>query len=552
MAKVPDGPLPEMTKVEFGDHVNATVRLKRSELENDHAAPLWLMIVKHTESLGFDRYAAFIDQVLSTNWNNQAKTKELYDFSKSAHIGLDPYLLLRIATEAFLLANAGVWRETSLGNKSALATMLDERGYLAKKYGLTDEGDDNPITAGRDDTVDGDGRGVIQPGDTYGRANDAHSVRGRLERLLGDTRNSYIDAIYPSLSACCGEPREYSPSPFSCLGGDPTLPVLLELIWSYWHEEGMLSQTMNTVACRFQNIRRGNGHDPLGELELAPLRPLSTLLWGFVNDEPNRLSVRRRAYEYQHQYGLSLDGKATAGMTPADTRNRFIEAFHALLRACVIFYAQEDQTTVVADGFPVLNALKEVHMLLAEGAHNQFRDLPWTARVEMLIEQWFLARPEMRDFLRGRWMVPYPEQWMGGVDAMKRLQSWSDVSVLHFHDLGVYGERLILSIRHYGWMKTNDHEVARTWARFFRPEVQSYIHAYRAATGADIAAFDHADATMPSNLLRRRLAEQAAGSGGIAGAARLRGGDAAGRRALTGGEAIAPAALPPVRSNVSR
>src|SRR5262249_43244448 len=215
-----------------------------------------------------------------------------------------------------------------------------------------------------------------------------------------------------------------------------------------------------------------------------------------------------------------------------------------------IFYAQEDNTTVVADAFPLLNALKEVHMLLAEGAHNQFRDLPWTARVEMLIEQWFMARPEMRDFLRGRWMVPYPEQWMGGVDAMKRLQNWTDVSVLHFHDLGVYGERLILSIRHYGWMKTNDQEVARTWARFFRPEVQSYIHAYRAATGADLGAFDYADTTMPSELLRRRLAEK---SGGAVpgGAPRLRG-EAAQRRAIGSADAIAPAALPPARSGVTR
>ena len=43
-----------------------------------------------------------------------------------------------------------------------------------------------------------------------------------------------------------------------------------------------------------------------------------------------------------------------------------------------------DDTTVVADGFPVLNALKEVHLLLTQGAHNQYGDLPWTARQEML------------------------------------------------------------------------------------------------------------------------------------------------------------------------
>jgi hypothetical protein len=136
----------------------------------------------------------------------------------------------------------------------------------------------------------------------------------------------------------------------------------------------------------------------------------------------------------------------------------------------------------------------------------------------MLMEQWLMARPEMRDFLRGRWMVPYPEGWMGGVDSMKRVQGWSDVSVIHFRDLAVYGERLLLTIRHYAWMNTNDQEIARTWARFWRPEVQSYIHAYRAATGVDLPSIEQMDGApsellraMPSDLLRRRLEEQRQG-----------------------------------------
>ena len=34
-----------------------------------------------------------------------------------------------------------------------------------------------------------------------------------------------------------------------------TNPCLIELIWSYWQEEGMLVQTMNSIVRRFQNIR---------------------------------------------------------------------------------------------------------------------------------------------------------------------------------------------------------------------------------------------------------------------------------------------------------
>jgi hypothetical protein len=65
---------------------------------------------------------------------------------------------------------------------------------------------------------------------------------------------------------------------------------------------------------------------------------------------------------------------------------------------------------------------------LAEGADNQFGDLPWTSRAEMLTMQWILTRPEMREFLRGRAMVPYREPWMRQVDTTKRLQGRSDTS----------------------------------------------------------------------------------------------------------------------------
>ncbi len=34
----------------------------------------------------------------------------------------------------------------------------------------------------------------------------------------------------------------------------------------------------------------------------------------------------------------------------------------------------------------------------------------------------------------------------------------------------------------------NDQELARNWARYWRPEIQSYIHAYNAVTGVEPAA----------------------------------------------------------------
>ena len=199
---------------------------------------------------------------------------------------------------------------------------------------------------------------------------------------------------------------------------------------------------------------------------------------------------------------------------PPTAASKFIEAFHNLLYRAGLFYREDADTTVIADGFPLLNSLREVHLLLAEGAHNQFGDLPWTSRAEMLMMQWILARPEMREFLRGRAMVPYQERWMGQVDTMKKLQGWTDTSITHFRNLAIFGEQIILSVRYGDWIDINDQDFAKTWARYWRPEIQGYIHAYLSATGVDLSE-DIVDARRATNryiqpltLLRERLARQ--------------------------------------------
>lgn len=288
-------------------------------------------------------------------------------------------------------------------------------------------------------------------------------------------------------------------------------PLLIELIWSYWHEEGMLCQTMNAIALRFQNRKSRAGRDPLANLAIDPLRPLSNLLWGWLEAAYKRLTVERRAYQYDAEYGLPLVGKAVPPLLSADSRSKFLEAFHSLLHITHLYYQERSDTTRVPDGFPLLNALRHVNLVLAEGAHNQYGDLPWTSRVEMLIEMWLLARPEMREFLRGRAMVPYQEGWMGQVDTMKKLQGWTDVTVTHFHELATCGEAILLGVRHGPWASTNDQEEAKAWADYWRPEIQRYIYAYKAATGADLTV-EPVSSIMPGRLLHARfLRQQAAG-----------------------------------------
>jgi hypothetical protein len=294
----------------------------------------------------------------------------------------------------------------------------------------------------------------------------------------------------------------------------PNVPFV-ELIWNYWTEEGMLVQTLHHILAKFQNRRPGPGRDPLERFDLNPLLPLRQLLWGFAEDERSRLTVRRRAAEYEYEYGLQLRGRAIPPQSMlAERRSAFVESFHSLLHATHQFYKERDDKTIDADAFPLLNGLREVHLVLAYGAHNQFANLALQARAEMLTMQWLLAQPEMREFLGGRTMVPYEEPWMDRVDTMKSIQGWSDASITHFFDLAFHGERILLSVRHGRWNEsTRDRDDAASWALRARNSIQRYMHAYRAVTGVDLAYSVNGAkppdlAAMPSELLARRLGAQ--------------------------------------------
>ncbi|HEX8320732.1 hypothetical protein [Longimicrobium sp.] len=487
---------PAITSTERG------MTLKRAGEVNKATSELWIAIAAHTDAVSFDSYVEFIDDVLCNpaptsppgleEWNDpdlratrQGRKAIRERLASARHLpGGELYELLRTATEAFLLIHAGVFPPR---NTSAAVGDADDDGYVDANYDRLETG-------------------VL-----------VSHLEENLRAYLSVPRNNYLHAIAvqgAARLAATSPPGRRIRSPF-CANGDEFVsePLLLELIWNYWMEEGMLTQTTAAITRRFQNVRRaGPGPDPLGELELHPLRGLSGFLWGYLQDEPQRLSVARRAYEYSHHYGLTLWGRAVPQAMAADPRPRFLEAFHNLLRQAARFYREDADTTVIADAFPVLNSLREVHLVLAEGAHNQFRDLPWTARVEMLMQQWLLARPEMREFLRGRQMVPYPEGWMGSVDAMKRLQGWGDTSVIHFRDLARFGERLLLSIRYGNWTEITSQDHAVAWLRYWKEEVQGYIHSYFTATGVNLSddaveVSNRADVryVQPSYHLRNRL-----------------------------------------------
>ncbi len=454
----------------IGGHVG--VRLERTRVHPTRDQALWVAIRNRTYAISFGRYNNFINRVLQADERERLDDprlqSKLKDLGTNLH-GVGAYEVLKVATEAFLLLECGIRIE-------------DDRDPNRKFYNKDFES------------------GLVGCNFSFDVA------RAKLQEYLGSPAQlPYITRV---IEAAFPEYRLGVASNDRVLTGGINEPCLIELIWSYWHEEGMLAQTMNAVTRRFQNVRGPGERDPIAHLEIDPLRPLNNIVWGVIQDEIRRLSVKRRAYEYEHQYGLSLYGKAVRELRPADSRSKFLEGFHNLLHLASVFFKEDNDTTVIADGYPLLNALKEVNLLLAQGAHNQFGDLPWTARSEMMLQQWMLARPEIRDFLQSRAMVPYKEAWMPQVDTMKGLQGWTDVTVTHFRDLGVYGEQILLAVRYGDWIAINDEDSAKNWARYWRPEIQGYLHAYRAATGVDLTNADTVDSTVPAVLLQRRLVSQ--------------------------------------------
>jgi hypothetical protein len=75
----------------------------------------------------------------------------------------------------------------------------------------------------------------------------------------------------------------------------------------------------------------------------------------------------------------------------------------------------------------------------------------------------------------------------------------------------LFGEPVLLAIRWHKWADVNDPVQATNFARYWRPEIQGYMHAYRSVTGVDLTVDvtnARIDSTMPSVHLVQRLSEQ--------------------------------------------
>ncbi|SAL64528.1 hypothetical protein AWB70_05998 [Caballeronia cordobensis] len=494
----------------FGAVTPVTMRRSTMPLTADVA--LWILIKRNAEMLSWDNYARNLDLLFFTG--KTVDDMPLYPgaarLSRRRFLPFtdtDAYRALKVATEAFVVTWGAVVQDgTETAKVMALLQGDDTARLLAnERLGLK-------LTAL---DVDNLAKMYLTEKRNLNESPSVPYLERIVNQLQGTGAGDVAQAAADALAHQQQEQQDMGPCHEKCLwltqwnnnfSAKLMHPPLIELIWSYWMEELQLVQTMNAVSRRFQNVS-GGPRDPLAQLELDSLRPLNNLIWGWVQDEQHRLPIERRAAEYAHQYGLQLFGRAVPKVRTADNRSKFLEAFHTLLNLCVPFFRQSDDTTVVPDGFPLLNALREVHLILSEGAHNQFLDLPTTSRIEMMMQQWLLARPEFREYLPRRAMVAYPEPWMHSVESMRKLQGWGDTNTFQFWQLATMGEQIVSSIRWGDWNSINDPANAANWATFFRPEIQAYIHSYRAVTGVDVSA-EPVDVQVPGIHLLRRLRER--------------------------------------------
>jgi hypothetical protein len=448
---------------------NLPVQVLKSVAPPSPLQRLFKGIVDSTNQISFNEYKQYVDQLFcqgfdQTNADGLNKRRSL-PFNDS-----ESYRVLKVASEAFLMLKSGVFCNFD---------------------GFGEGTDDNPAANDDQISIDRLWQNYLKTDkDEYQKTVRVLPFLFLIRQKFGDigiTTNWIDNLIDLEMHKCQADQVTLKDKCFGIVRQRLQYPLFLELIFSYWQEEGMLVQTMNAISLRFQNMKSGY-RDPLAEMEISHLRPLNNILWGYIQDQQHLLSVKRRAYEYDHHYGITLQGKAVSALNSADSRVRFIGAFHNLLNLVTKYYAESANKLVEPDPFPILNALRDVHFIIAEGMHNQYGDLPTTARMEMLMQQWILAQPEFREFLPGRSAIPFTEPWMDRVAAMNRLQGWTDTSPMHFDNLAKFGEQILLSIRFANWSdQSRRSDEAALWANYFRSQIQGYIHSYKAATGVDLS-----------------------------------------------------------------
>lgn len=236
---------------------NLTVSHKRRIAEPDGPMSFFVRLLDSSKSIGFGAYRDFIDQVFHCKDREGLDPKKpcydklAGDSSKLRRLereltdhGVGAYELLRTATEAFLLFRCCV-----------RPCPPEDRGWPLNYQTNPDLGDYRKLAS-----VD---------------------WQELFCKYLGNQRLPYIQRVIDTAFPEYGISERPLDQRFCAdvlLRSRVDNPCFMELIWNYWHEEGMLVQSINAVSRRFQNLRAPGVRDPLAHMEIDPLRPLNNIL----------------------------------------------------------------------------------------------------------------------------------------------------------------------------------------------------------------------------------------------------------------------------------
>jgi hypothetical protein len=260
------------------------VSLQEPNREQTEDQRLWVYIRNGT--LDFNRYRTFIDAVMTAD--NAGNNVALQRRAPGIQPGRSP--LLRTDAYAFL--------------KQATDYYLTEYFEANENDGINEGELDNSYQEDRAEP------GMIES-------------EQRRTRRLDDLSVQPNNPVLPYFRQVLNRLGDVFPNQGLPQFRVPNL-TLLELIWSYWHEEGGLVQTMNAISLRFQNVRSNNGRDPLVGLNIDPLRPINNLIWGYIQDERFRISLAQRNHEYQYEYSLSLPTRPGIKLVQSTTTQFFL------------------------------------------------------------------------------------------------------------------------------------------------------------------------------------------------------------------------------------
>ena len=316
------------------------VTMNRAAVPPTPDQALWVVIRNSAEALSFENYAEFIEPIMcgpksaSAQLTKRAQ-KEFKRINRSVQLTFpdaEPYRLLKVATEVFMMANCGVviGGGAKPGGKG---NVLGEEDYAT----ILENAQFGPLGTFRRSAEEEQLRLLRSP--TATPSIQSQWQHAYLQKLTtaGTTPEiiktiPYLNDIValelgdvPILQKDAYGAREC----YGILQRKLTRLCLLELIWNDWPRRACCVQTTNAMSWRFQNRRGPQDRDPLAMVEIDPLRGLNNLLWGWVQDEEHRLTIPRRAYEYDHEYGLKLIGKA---VPPIQARIRVPGSWRASTR----------------------------------------------------------------------------------------------------------------------------------------------------------------------------------------------------------------------------